>query len=233
MSQKPADELALTRQTTQEAVAERLRKLILSRQLSPGTRLVQDELAEQLGVSRTPIREALHKLAHEGLVTFSSYKGASVAKLSPSDLEELYTIRCALESHAAYLAAQRITPEKLGQLESLVHQMEKAFQQKDFSCLAEAHYQFHANLCAAAKQRRLCELIIQHLDMADLYQRMALSLGRGARDPIIEHREILAALQQRDADTASHLVRTHLQLTATELLGLFQKEQGDQATADS
>jgi len=225
MPQKPADGSILARQTMQEAVLEHLRNMILNRQLLPGERLAQDELAKQLDVSRTPIREALHKLASEGLVTISPYKGASVAEFSPSELEEIYSVRSALESHAAYLAAQRITDEELEQLEVLLHQIEEAFQKKDFLRLLEVHHQFHASICVAAKQQRLCKLAIQHLELTDLYQRMALSLGRGARDPVVEHKEILETLRRRDADAAEHLIRIHLQLTVSELLELFHEEQ--------
>jgi len=77
MPQELVNGSILVRQTAQESMVDHLHNLILSRQLSPGERLVQSELAEQLGVSRTPVREALHKFAHEGLVTFSSYKGAA------------------------------------------------------------------------------------------------------------------------------------------------------------
>jgi DNA-binding GntR family transcriptional regulator len=224
MPQKPADGSILARQTMQESAVDHLRHLILSRQLQPGERLVQDELAGRLGVSRTPVREALHKLASEGLVTFSSYKGASVADFSLSELEGIYTVRSALESHAAYLAAQRITDEELEQLEVLLRQIEEAFQEKDFLHLLEVHHQFHASICTAAKRQRLCKLAIQHLELTDLYQRMALSLGRGAKNPVVEHEEMLETLRRRDADAACHLIRVHLQMTVSELLELFHEE---------
>jgi DNA-binding GntR family transcriptional regulator len=224
MSQNPADRSVLAHRTLQEAVVDHLRSLILSRQLLPGERLVQGELAQRLGVSRTPIREALHKLTHEGFVTFSSYKGAAVAEFSLSELEEIYTVRSALESHAAYLAAKRITEEELGQLEGLLPQIEQAFHQGDFSHLLEVHHQFHARVYAAAHQQRLYDLTTQYLGLCDLYQRMALSLGRGAKNPVLEHKEILEALRQRDADAAGRLLRAHLQLTVSELLEIFHTE---------
>jgi DNA-binding GntR family transcriptional regulator len=218
----------LKRQTTQESVVDHLRDLILNGQLAPGERLVQDELAELLGVSRTPVREALHKLASEGLVTFSSYKGASVVEFSPSEVEEIYAVRMALESHAAYLAAQKITEDELGRLETLLYQMEEAFRRKNSALLVEAHYHFHIGVCAAAKRERLYALIVQHLDLSNIYQPMALSMGRGARDPIVEHQRILAALQQRDADGARDLIRGHLQMTVSELLEFFHTDAADE-----
>lgn len=221
----------LIRQTTQESVVDHLRDLILNRRLLPGQRLVQSELAREFGVSRTPIREALHKLASEGLVTFSSYKGASVAEFSPAEVADIYAVRSALESQAAYLAAQRITEEELEQLEVLLQQIEQAFRQGDSLLLLKAHHQFHAGICAAAKQERLCRLAVQHLELTDAYQRMALSLGRGANDPVIEHKEILAALRQRDADATRRLIRAHLQLTVSELLELFHEKQSDRVSS--
>jgi DNA-binding GntR family transcriptional regulator/tetratricopeptide (TPR) repeat protein len=210
MSQKPFDGLTLMRQTTQESVVDHLRDLILSRQLLPGERLVQSELAEQLGVSRTPVREALHKLASEGLVTFSSYKGASVAEFSVTEMKEIYAVRSALESHAAYLAAQRITDEELERLEALLRQIGEASRRQDFSLLLDAYHQFHATIYTAAKQQRLYKLAIQYLELTIVYQRMALSLGRDFSDPAIEHEEILAALRRRDADAARRLICAHL-----------------------
>lgn len=213
-------------QTVQEAVVERLRHLILSRQLEPGQKLVQSELADLLGVSRTPIRDALNRLADEGLVTLSSYRSASVAEFSSSDLEEVFAVRIALERHATCLAAPRMTEEDLGRLETLLQEMTEAFQGEDPERLWAAHHQFHVTIYAAAQSARLQALILQYLDLANVYQLMALSLGRGARDPVVEHREILTTLRQRDGDAAGDLIRDHLELTACELLDLFCKEEG-------
>ena len=229
MPQKSIEGPILTHQTMQESVVDYLRDLILSGQLLPGERLVQSELAQRLGVSRTPIREALQKLASEGLVAISSYKGASVAEFSLSELEEVYTVRGALESHAAYLAAQRITEEDLEQLETLLRQMEEAFEAGDLSRLLEVHHQFHVGVYAVAQEQRLYELAVRHLELTDVYQRMALSLGRGAKDPVIEHKEILDALRRRDADEAGRLLRVHLQITASELLELFHQDQDQES----
>jgi DNA-binding GntR family transcriptional regulator len=214
----------------QESVVDHLRNLILGGDLLPGQRLVQGELAERLGVSRTPIREALHKLAAEGLVTLSSYKGASVTRLSVSELEEIYAVRCALESHAAYLAAGRISEQELDQLERLLGEMRGAFHESDQARLFETHHQWHAGVYAATGRTRLCELAVQHMKLTDVYQRMALSLGRGASDPVVEHEEILDALRRRDGEAAGRLILTHLQTTASELIELFHKDRSQEAT---
>ena len=221
MSYDHIDKPVLNIQTIQESVVNHLRNMILSRELIPGERLVQSELATQLGVSRTPIREALQILASEGLVNISSYKGASVAEFSLKELEEIYAVRTAIESHAAYLAAQRITEEELSRLDYLLSEIEKAFQQKEQLKLIEVHHQFHATIYQAAKQKRLSDLATHYLGLTDIYQRMALNWGRGAHDPVIEHAEILTVLRKRDADAVHLLIRDHLSLTVSELSDLF------------
>ena len=222
MSLQLSNESPFVIQTMQEAVVAHIRNLILSGELAPGQRLLQTELAEKLGISRTPIREALQRLAHEGLVSISSFKGASVSEFSTSDLIEVYSVRIALESYAAYLAAQQITEADLARLEALMKDMGEAFRSKDFEHLLEAHHNLHATIYAIAGKKRLLEHIIQYLDQASFYQRIALSLGRGASDPIIEHQDILSTLRQRDADAAARIMRQHLELTLDELLGLLQ-----------
>ncbi len=217
---------ALLLQTRQGIVVEHLRHLILSRQLLPGERLVQDELAARLGVSRTPIREALYQLAQEGLVTISSYKGAFVADFTLSDMKDVFAIRTALESHASYLAAQNLTGAQLDQLDALLHEIEESFLNKDFERLLETHHRFHATIYAAATSPGLYALILQYMDLANVYQRMALSLGRGAQGPVVEHKGILEALRRRDAVAARDLLRVHLEITIAELLTLFS-EQSD------
>jgi DNA-binding GntR family transcriptional regulator len=212
-----SDGSAPTHYTTQESVVDRLRGLILSRTLRPGERLVQSELAEQFGVSRTPIREALHKLASDGLVTLSPHKGASVADFSLSELEDIYSIRIAIEGYGAYLATQNITDEDLAQLEALLRQMKEAFQMGDRWRLLEVNRQFYLVLYAIAERPRLYELIVRHLDLADLYRRMAFTLDHMYTNTIAEHEQLLATLRQRSPEAVERLARIQLQRTADNL----------------
>jgi DNA-binding GntR family transcriptional regulator len=226
MIQKNPGNTQLKIQTVQEAVVDYLRRQILNGQLKGGQHLVQDELSERLGVSRTPIREALNQLAHEGLVRISTYKGATVADFSPSELIEIYTVRIALESYATYLAAQQITEGQITHLEILMGEMGEAFHQKDFEKLLSAHQDFHTGIYIIAGKERLFELIVRYLELSNVYQRMALSIGRGAKDPIIEHVELLDTLRQKDAEPACKLIRAHLDLTMKELHDLFHEQGG-------
>ncbi len=213
---------ALVVQTMPQAAVEHLRNLILRGDLVPGQRLLQEELAERLGISRTPIREALQQLANEGLVSISSYRGASVATFSESDLIEIYSVRIALESYAASLAAENVTDAALDRLEGLMKAMGEAFHNGDFPRLLEIHQSLHADIYALAGKQRLHELIMQYLELSNVYQRMALSLGRGAKDPIREHIDILKTLRNRDAEAARRSVREHLELTMSEIMGIFE-----------
>ena len=205
--------------TVQEAVADNIRQRILNGQLQPGQRLVQDELTAELGVSRTPIREALNLLAHEGLVIISDHRRTFVAEFSTSDLEETFTMRCALESHAAYLAAQRITPAELRQLEDYLSELGHAYQRNDLEKLVLTHYQFHSGINDAARSPRLSKLILQYLELSRIYQRIAFETGRNAADPLKDHLEILMTLERHEAEGAARLMRAHLERTSAMLIG--------------
>lgn len=223
MEQHKIGKTVLARNTTQESVVDYLRALILTHRLRPGERLVQSDLADELGISRTPVREALHKLAAEGLVTISAYKGASVAGFSLRELEEIYCVRIALEGYAAYLATQQVGEDDLQKLEALVSLMKEVFESGDRLRLLEVNRNFYSVLYSIARQRRLYEMIMQHLDLANVYRRMAFSLNSLYTSTVADHEELLAVLRRRDADMAEHLTRMWLRETADALIHLLQK----------
>lgn len=212
-------------QTIQESVAEYIRTRIMERDYKPGEHLVQDELAEQLGVSRTPIREALQKLASEGYVVLSPHRGASVADFSLEELEAIYSVRIGLESYAAYLAAQRITDDELDELDAHLRAMDRVNEQGDIDRLIALNRDFHIAIYAAARQQRLSDLIINYLDLAERYRRIFHSLKNRAEHTVDEHQEQLDALRAHDADLATRLTREHLEQTASALVAAFLKRQ--------
>lgn len=219
------DDTPLVVPTIQESVADRLRNLILSRHLRPGERLVQSELAEQLGVSRTPIREALYELASDGLVVLSPYKGASVADFSLEDLEGIYSIRIPLEGYGAYLATQNIGPEDLIQLQALVDRMEQSFQRGDRWQLLEVNREFYATFYAIAGRKRLYDLIMKHLDMAGLYRRMAFTVENHYASTVTEHAELLDLVKQGDAVEVERRTRAGLEETVATLVSLWKETE--------
>ena len=211
--------------TAQESVPYPIRHLILSRTLAPGQRLVQSELAEQLGVSRTPIREALHRLESAGLVKLSPHKGASVADLSISDLKDIYTIRIAIEGYGAYLAAQNVKDQDLVELEALLRRMREGFEQSDRWHLLEVNREFYAVLYALAEQPRLYALIMNHIDLADMYRRMAFAIDHYYGHTIADHEELLATFREADPQAAERVTRDQLRQTLASLL-LFLEQTG-------
>jgi DNA-binding GntR family transcriptional regulator len=215
--------LNLNHQTMQESAADRIRELILTRRLVPGERLTQSRLAEKLGVSRTPVREALQKLASEGLVTFSPYKGASVAELSASELDDIYCIRIALEGYCVSLAALRITDQQLERLEALFDRMKEEYGRGDRLQLLAANREFYAVLYAIPNRPRLHELTMKYLDMAELYRRLALAQIPYFKRIIDGHEELLAVLRQRDPVAVQYLLRAQMEEIREMLLAVIQK----------
>ncbi|MCH8340775.1 MAG: GntR family transcriptional regulator [Chloroflexi bacterium] len=209
--------------TAQESVPDRIRHLILSRTLVPGQRLVQSELAEQLGVSRTPIREALHRLESDGLVKLSPHKGASVADLSISDLKDIYSIRIAIEGYGAYLAAQNVKDQDLVELEALLRRMREGFEQSDRWHLLEVNREFYAVLYAIAEQPRLYALIMNHIDLADMYRRMAFAIDHYYGHTIADHEALLTTFREADPQGAERVTRDQLQQTLASLLRFLEQ----------
>jgi DNA-binding GntR family transcriptional regulator len=211
------------------SVTDRLRSLILENHLPSGARLVQSEIADKLGVSRTPVREALQELASEGLVRLLPYRGAVVSEVSLADLEELYAVRIALEGYSVNLAAQLITDEQLEELETYLHRMHTALEQGEISTLMELNFQFNSALFAASKQSLLCEAAIKAMRAANRYRRFHFSVERLAAAAIAEHWELLAVLRKRDSEAAERLDRHQAARSIAALRELFQTEavEGD------
>lgn len=215
------DDSPLVIPTKQESTADRLRNLILTRHLRPGERLVQSELAEQLGVSRTPIREALYELASDGLVVMSPHKGASVADFSLEDLKDIYSIRIPLDGYAARLATNNIGPEDLDRLQTLVDQMEALFERGDRWQLLEVNREFYATFYATAGRKRLYDLIMKHLDMAGMYRRMAFTIDNHYSGTVTEHAELLELVRLQDALNVERFSRAGLEETVATLIALW------------
>ncbi len=206
-----------------ESVADRLRELILSHQLAPGERLVQDDLAQQLGVSRTPIREALHALAADGLVVLSPHKGASVAAFSVEDLKDLYSIRIPLEGYGALLATQAIRPQQVEQLHELIEEMQRVFDARNRWRLLDVNRQFYATFYAIAGRPQLYDLIMKYLNMAGLYRRLAFAMDDLYDRTMSEHLELLAVVRRGDAEEAERLTRANLERIVTTLVASWEK----------
>jgi DNA-binding GntR family transcriptional regulator len=135
-----------------------IRDALTSGRLKPGERLLEAVIAGQMGISRAPVREALRQLAQEGLVVHKPHRGAFVASLSPSDAREVYSLRAALEGHAAYLVSHSATDTELQELLALATAMQLPAQANDLPALIERDFRFHKRLCELAGQKRLMDV---------------------------------------------------------------------------
>jgi DNA-binding GntR family transcriptional regulator len=217
------------RVTAHEFVHETLRRAILGGTLPGGARLVQADIASQLSVSTTPVREALRDLAAEGLVVFRAHIGAIVRELDVSELLELYEIRKALEPLAIRRAAARITSEELACASALAKEMET---ETDPAAWAGLNRKFHGILEEAAQTPLIQSVLKGVQDIAAIYVAHSLILEPSR---IVsgnkEHRALLAALRRQDGNTAASLLVTHLDATLQAVLKT-QSGNGRSASSD-
>lgn len=213
------------------AVAERLREMIRSGALPPGTHLRQAEFAERFGVSTTPVREAFAALAREGLVRQDAHRGVVVFRPTVDEVNELYEIRAALEPLATEVACSQLSDEDLAALERIVAQMRDAAKPRRF---LELNAEFHARIYAAANRPRVIEIIDGVRDLASSYTDLNVDLYDAKyRDEVqAEHEAIVAALRARAPKRAARAMREHLEHSARHVAVLIERSRA-QAAASS
>ena len=214
--------------TLWQRVHDHLRDEILSGRLTPGTELSEVALAESLGVSRGPVREALGRLATEGLVTIRPRRGAVVRALSGDEFIEAYQVREALETMAVRLAVPKLTPEDLTALEQLIDEMTSLGESGDVQGFFEANAAFHHVFFDTAGNRMLADLYRQLRGQIDRHRLRSLELRGDLRRSIAEHKAILLAAKTGDVERAVHLVSEHIRVPQIRLL----VEDHDVATED-
>jgi DNA-binding GntR family transcriptional regulator len=216
--------------TTAEAVYRALRQGIVHGKLAPGERLRSDALANELRVSRTPVREALRKLEAEGLVEHSGSR-LVVRALSEQDLTELFYVREALEGMAARLAAENATPSEIAEIRELLDDMEAVRGRGALDALRQLTGEFHQSVARASHNNRLAQALTTLLDNVRKIQTSTL-FGEGrAAQALQEHRDLMAAIAAHDGDRAETLARTHRRKTL-ELRKAMLREQLRKSRAD-
>jgi len=204
--------VALDGRTLWQRVYDHLRDEILSGGLTPGAELSEVALAESLGVSRGPIREAIGRLASEGLVTVRPRRGAVVSSLSTDEFVELYQVREALELLAVKLAVPRLRPDDITMLQSLIDEMSTHAERNQVAAFFEANTAFHARLVDASGNAKLAELYRQLLDQLGRYRRHSLVLRGNLQRSIAEHAAILRAAKRGDVERAARLMSEHIRV---------------------
>jgi DNA-binding GntR family transcriptional regulator len=210
--------------TTVEAVYRALRHGIVDGSLAPGERLRSDALAQELRVSRTPVREALRKLEAEGLVAHSGSR-LIVRAFSEQDLTELFFVREALEGMAARLAAENATPSEIADIRELLEDMETVRQRGDLGALRRLTGEFHQLVCRASHNNRLLQSLKALLDSVRQIQTSTLYSEGRAAEALQEHRGLLAAIAARDGENAERLAREHRRKTLELRKDMLREQQ--------
>lgn len=193
-----------------EEVAERLREQIFSHELAPGSWLDEQSLALAFGISRTPMREAIKVLATEGLVTTKMNKGAYVTEVDRQDLEQIFTVLSLLEGQAAKETAIKASEEQLTRLDDLHHRLEKAAADRDLEQFFEINVKFHEMIQEIAGNPWMDGVIDDLRKVLKLQRRDSLSRSGRLLSSLVEHREILQAILNRDPLAAEAAMRQHL-----------------------
>ena len=193
-----------------DVVFNTLRRAILKGELKPGERLMEITLADQLGVSRTPIREAIRKLELEGLVVMAPRKGAKVASITERDLNDVLEVRKGMEVLAISLACKRITGEELEKLETIEQSFQKLIESGNLTELAEMDVKFHDTIYQATNNQRLVQLLNNLREQMYRYRMEYLKDIAVRRTLAEEHKAICRALRERDEQQAEEYVSIHI-----------------------
>ena len=203
---------------------QQLRRLILDNVWPPGHQALEQEVALQLGMSRTPVREALIRLHNDGLVEVVPRRGVRVLPVSPTDMREIYQILTALEGMAAELLARRKPSEaELKPLEDATAAMEAALARDDLEAWAAADERFHQTLLELSGNRQLAETVYNYWDRAHRARMFTLRLRPKPINSTREHMALVQCLRAGDAEAAATVNRQHRERANHELLAIFER----------
>lgn len=210
-----------------DVVFNTLRKAILTGQLKPGERLMEVHLANRLGVSRTPIREAIRKLELEGLVIMIPRRGAEVARITEKSLKDVLEVRRALDALSIELACDRIAPEALEKLKEACTAFEEATKSKDASVIAKADVALHDIIVEAAGNQRLCQLVNNLSEQMYRYRFVYIKDDSQHQKLIAEHREIYESIAERNKERAAQAARLHIDNQEKSILQQIRLENNN------
>ena len=193
-----------------DVVFQTLRQAILKGELKPGERLMEIQLANKLGVSRTPIREAIRKLELEGLVLMIPRRGAEVAEITEKSLRDVLEVRSALEDLAVELACERINEEQITALKVAAEEFEQALQGGELTAYAEADVKFHDIIYHATENQRLVQLLYNLREQMYRYRVEYLKRTEVHQTLLKEHRYIIECIEKHDKEAAKKAIRTHV-----------------------
>jgi DNA-binding GntR family transcriptional regulator len=196
--------------TASSAVAARIREAIIGGMLQPGERLKEEQLARELGTSRTPVREALRVLQSEGLIVALPNRGAVVRSYGLAELEEMYDLRELLEGHAARRAAERITPDDVAELAASCDRFAELVTGADVPSLVEENAYFHGTILRAADSQRLTTMVQEVVALPLVYRSYVWYSPEQAHESYAFHRRLVEAFGGNDAGLAEQVMREHV-----------------------
>ena len=208
-----------------DVVFNTLREAILKGDLKPGERLMELQLASKLGVSRTPIREAIRMLEQEGLAVTTPRKGAEVAKMTLKDMEDVLEIRDALDELAVRIACQKSSDEQLRQLEDMKELFEKSTQTGNVKKIAEADVTFHDVIYEATGNPKLVTLLNNLREQVYRYRVEYIKDPKNYPTLIAEHEAILESLKNRDVKNAVEAMHVHVANQAEAVKTVIQEQE--------
>ena len=216
----------LKRPTVVSMTADALRELILRGDYAEGVPLRQDAIAQDLGVSRIPVREALRQLEAEGLVTFSPHRGAIVSSLSLKEIRELFELRAEIESDLLRRAIPEMGTEDFARAQEILVAYDSALRTGEVAVWGSLNWQFHSTLYAPADRALSMGIVSKLHQHSDRYLRAQLALTHGETRARHEHRAILAAVKKRDTTKACQLLRDHILGAGKSLVSFLETTRG-------
>lgn len=216
---------AVTRIKVADAVADRIRHLILSGELADGYPLRQDALAEQMGTSRIPVREALSRLESEGLVANYPHRGYIVTGLSRNDIEELFDLRGMLEPELIRYAIPRVTQSDLDNARAILREYDAALVTADVDSWGDLNRRFHLALYVPSGRTKTLDIVKGLLVNADRYTRLVLTIGDGINRAQEDHNGLFELWSNGSINQAVALTRDHIQRTGSDLLRMLDHRE--------
>lgn len=205
-----------------EIVLEALREAIVNGILEPGERMMEIQLAEEMGVSRTPVREAIRKLELEGFVVMIPRKGAYVAGVSYKDVKDVFEIRATLEGLAAGLAAEKATDDEIEQIERVLHYEKEP---DSLEAMVQADTDFHALLYKASRNERLIQILANLREQIQRFRTTSLAVPGRVKYAIQEHRDIADAIARHDVEEAENLAAAHIEKAYTVIFDSMRNDK--------
>jgi len=203
-----------------DRIFEKLQQTIFSGKFKSGERITEKEIAEKLRVSRTPVREALYRLASTGMIKIIPHRGFIISKWSAKEIKDVMEIRVALEMLAVRLTIQRISPKEIDELKILLIEMEEAVKKEDITRASQLNTLFHDKIIIASKNKELSQAIEPIKNKIYHFRIISISSPNKLKESFEEHKKILDAIINKDVKLAQGLISQHI-----KKVGLIIKEK--------